>query len=81
MVPILVGKEIIGVCQYFSAEPMNRDQIFLDTMSHLAGRLGHLIEKKRADEVVRSLSTELLHAQDESGVSWPENYMIRPLKM
>jgi GAF domain-containing protein len=43
-VPILVGKEIIGVCQYFSTEPMNRDQIFLDTMSHLAGRLGHIIE-------------------------------------
>jgi len=65
VVPILVGKEIIGVCQYFSAEPMNRDQIFLDTMSHLAGRLGHIIEQKRADEAVRSLSTRLFHAQDD----------------
>lgn len=58
VVPILVGKEIIGVCQYFSAEPMNRDQIFLDTMSHLAGRLGHIIEQKRAE-------AKLFHTQDD----------------
>ena len=65
VVPILVGREVIGVCQYFSAKPMNWDQIFLDTMSHLAGRLGHIIEQKRADEAVRSLSTRLFHAQDD----------------
>ena len=65
VVPILVGNEVIGICQYFSAEPMNLNQIFLDTMSHLAGRLGHIIEKKQADEAVRSLSTRLFHAQDD----------------
>ena len=65
VVPILVGREVVGVCQYFSDEPMNRDQIFLDTMSHLAGRLGHIIEQKRLDEAVRRLSTKLVQAQDD----------------
>jgi signal transduction histidine kinase len=44
---------------------MNRDQIFVDTMSHLAARLGHIIEHKRANEAVRSLSTRLAHTQDD----------------
>lgn len=65
VVPISVGKEIIGVCQYFSNEPMNRDPIFLDTMNHLAGRLGYIIEHKRAQGAVSSLSTRLFHAQDD----------------
>jgi len=65
VVPISVGKEIIGVCQYFSSEPINRDPIFLDTLSHLAGRLGHIIEHKRAQDSVSSLSTRLFQAQDE----------------
>ena len=65
VVPILVGREIVGVCQYFSDQAMNRDQIFLDTMSHLAGRLGHIVEQKRLDDAVRSLSTKLVQAQDD----------------
>lgn len=65
LVPILDGNEIIGVCQYFSDERMNRDQIFLGTMSHLAGRLGHIIKQKHADEDVRNLSTKLIHAEDD----------------
>jgi PAS domain S-box-containing protein len=65
VVPIPVGKEIIGVCQYFSSEPMNRDPVFLDTISHLAGRLGHIIEHKRAQDAMSSLSTRLFHAQED----------------
>jgi signal transduction histidine kinase len=65
VVPILVGRELVGACQYFSDQPINRDQIFLDTMSHLAGRLGHIIEQKRLDEAVRNLSTKLVQAQDD----------------
>jgi PAS domain S-box-containing protein len=65
IVPILIGNEMIGVCQYFSAEPLNRDQIFLGTVGHLAGRLGLVIEQKRVEQVVRGLSTKLLQAKDD----------------
>jgi signal transduction histidine kinase len=65
LVPILAGRQILGVCQYFSDEPLNCDQIFLDTMSHLAARLGHIIEHKLAEEALRSLSTTLRNAHDD----------------
>ena len=65
VVPIPVGGELAAVCQYFSDEPMNREQAFLDIMANLAARLGQIIEKKQADEKVRSLSTRLFRAQDD----------------
>jgi signal transduction histidine kinase len=63
--PVLVGGEIAAVCQYFSDEPTNRGQLFLDIMANLKARLGQIIEQKQADENVRNLSTRLFHAQDE----------------
>lgn len=65
VVPIPVGKEIIGVFQYFSIDPIKRDPTFLETMSHVAGRLGHIIEHKLAQGAVKSLSARLFQAQDE----------------
>lgn len=64
-VPVLAGGEIAAVCQYFSAEPINRGQLFLDIMANLKARLGHIIEQKQAEENVRSLSARLFQAQDE----------------
>jgi PAS domain S-box-containing protein len=63
--PVVVGGEIAAVCQYFSDEPMNRGQLFLDIMANIKARLGQIIEQKQADENVRSLSTRLFHVQDE----------------
>jgi len=65
IVPILTGNEIVGIFQYFSAEPISRDQIFLNTMSLLASKLGDIIEQKRSTMSVRSLSAKLFHAQDD----------------
>ena len=64
-VPILIDNEVAGVCQYFSSEPMNRGQLFVDMMANLAARLGQIIEQKQADENVRNLSAKLFRAQDE----------------
>jgi PAS domain S-box-containing protein len=63
--PVLVGGEIAALCQYFSDEPTNRGQLFLDIMANLKARLGQIIEQKQADENVRNLSTRLFRAQDE----------------
>jgi signal transduction histidine kinase len=63
--PILVCGEVAVVCQYFSDEPMNRGQLFLDIMANLKARLGQIVEQKQANESVRKLSTKLFHAQDE----------------
>jgi two-component system, NarL family, sensor kinase len=63
--PVLVHGEVAGLCQYFSDEPMSRDQLFLDIIGNTAGRLGQIIEQKLADENVHSLSTRLFHVEDE----------------
>jgi PAS domain S-box-containing protein len=64
-VPIVVGGEVAGVCQYFSDQPMKRGQLFLDIMANFAARLGQIIEQKQADENVRNLSARLFRAQDQ----------------
>src|SRR5580704_3239348 len=65
VMPILVGGEVAGVCQYFSDEPMDRGPLFLNTMDSLTTRLGQIIDQKLADESVRRLSNRLFRVQDE----------------
>ena len=65
VMPILVGGEIAGVCQYFSDRPMDRGPLFLNTMDSLTARLGQIIDHKLADETVRRLSNRLFRIQDE----------------
>ena len=65
VMPILVGGEVAGVCQYFSDEPMDRGPLFLNTMDSLTARLGQIIDQKLADESVRRLSNKLFCVQDE----------------
>lgn len=63
--PIVVGSEVAAICQYFSDEPISREQLFLDIVANLAARLGQIIEQKQADERVRCLSARLFRAQDD----------------
>lgn len=65
VMPIIIGGEVAGVCQYFSDQPMDRGQLFLDIMDNLAARLGQILDKKQADEDVRRLSNRLFCVQDE----------------
>ena len=63
--PILVRGEVAGLCQYFSDEPIGHDQLFLDIMGNLTGRLGQIIDQKLADENAHSLLTRLFHVEDD----------------
>jgi PAS domain S-box-containing protein len=65
VMPILVGGEVAGVCQYFSDQPMDRGPLFLNTMDSFTARLGQIIDQKLADETVRRLSNRLFRIQDE----------------
>src|SRR5580704_2712919 len=65
VMPILVGGEVAGVCQYFSDQPMDRGPLFLNTMNSLTARLGQIIDQKLADESVRHLSNRLFRVQDQ----------------
>jgi PAS domain S-box-containing protein len=63
--PILVGSEVVGILEFFSHEPMEADNLLLELMTSLGARVGHIIEHKRAENNVQSLSTRLFHLQDD----------------
>lgn len=62
--PIVAGTEVIGLTQYFSAEPVQSDQLFLEILGCMGNTLGISMEHKRLDERVRTLSARLFHVQD-----------------
>jgi len=65
LIPILVGREVVGVLEFFSHEAINLDGFLLEVMVSLGERLGRIIEHKRAERSVQSLSTRLFHVQDD----------------
>jgi PAS domain S-box-containing protein len=63
--PMLVGREVVGTLEFFSYETMGLDKLLSEMMASLGERVGRLIEQKRADARIESLSTRLLHVQDD----------------
>lgn len=55
--PILVGKEIVGVMEFFSAQPLRQDFRLMEVLGNIGTQLGRTIERYRADEE-RELSRE-----------------------
>ncbi len=51
--PILIGRNVIGVCEFFSRGVRPRDPELLEMMAALGGQIGQFIERKRAEEGVR----------------------------
>ena len=48
--PVLVGKEIVGVMEFFSSHAAEPDRKMLDIMEQIGTQLGRVIERKRAEE-------------------------------
>jgi PAS domain S-box-containing protein len=59
--PILFGGDVLGVMEFFSHQIRQPDQELLDMMTTLGSQIGQFIERKRAEEAVRSAQTELAH--------------------
>ena len=53
--PVLVGREVVAVLEFFSTEFAESDTILLDVdvMAHIGMQLGRIIERKRAETVLR----------------------------
>jgi len=63
--PILVGREVVGTLEFFSCETMRMDNFLTEMMASLGARVGRIVEQKRADARIQSLSTRLVHVQDD----------------
>jgi PAS domain-containing protein len=52
--PVKLDKEVLAVFEFFSRERRPPDASFLDTVEKLGRLLGDVLERKRAEEALRS---------------------------
>jgi len=48
--PVWVGKEIVGVLEFFSERDVEPDQSLIEVMGHIGTLLGRAVERKRSEE-------------------------------
>lgn len=51
--PVLVGKEVMAVLEFFSGRPVMPDAALLDVMAHIGAQLGRVVERKLAEDALR----------------------------
>jgi PAS domain S-box-containing protein len=60
-VPIVLGREVLGVMEFFSNEIRQPDRDLLDMMASIGSQIGQFIERKRAEEALAHARAELAH--------------------
>jgi PAS domain S-box-containing protein len=61
--PILVGREVLGVIEFFSREIRQPDQDLLDMLATIGSQIGQFIERKRAEEALQRSEGYLAEAE------------------
>src|SRR6267378_111783 len=61
--PILLGREVLGVIEFFSREIRQPDQELLNVLATIGSQIGQFIERKRAEEALRRSEAYLAEAQ------------------
>ena len=51
--PLVVGRETLGAIEFFSRRIQEPDPDLLETMSTVAGLIGHFVERRRSEEALR----------------------------
>lgn len=51
--PVVVGKEVVAVLEFYGKEPAEADEGLLDVAGHIGTQLGRVIERQRAEEEIR----------------------------
>lgn len=65
VVPILVDNQVVGVFEFFSYEPIKLEKLRLEIVASIGERVGRIIEHKRTESSVQTLSVKLFHLQDD----------------
>ncbi|MBV9774073.1 MAG: PAS domain S-box protein [Gemmatimonadetes bacterium] len=75
-VPVLVGREVVGVLEFFTEPAVPPDHALLEVAAHIGAQLGRVVERTRAQEALRqseakfagiiSISTDAIVSVDES---------------
>ena len=62
--PVLVGREVVAVLEFFSPAAMEPDESLLEVMAQIGTQLGRVVERRRAEESIRD-SEERFRAVSE----------------
>ncbi len=57
--PILMGSEVLGVLEFFSLKEHRQDQDLLEFMAQVGHQMGRILNRKRADRVLRRMQNFL----------------------
>ena len=60
-VPIVLGRDVLGVMEFFSNEIRQPDQDLLAMMAVIGSQIGQFIERKRAEEALAHARAEVAH--------------------
>src|SRR5262245_37633048 len=64
--PVLIGQDVVGVLEFFSADPSQPDEALLEVMAHVGTQLGRVIERKRSEEALLQNTARLEQALAEN---------------
>jgi signal transduction histidine kinase len=56
--PVMVGRDVVAVLEFFSPEAVDPDQRLLDVMAHVGTQLGRVIERKRLEKEILEASEQ-----------------------
>jgi PAS domain S-box-containing protein len=66
--PILVGKEAVGVLEFFSHQTQEPDRVLVDVMVHIGTQLGRVIERKRSERILLESEAIFRSTFEDAGI-------------
>jgi PAS domain S-box-containing protein len=60
--PVLVGREVVAVLEFFTDRSIEPDASLLEVMTHVGAQLGRVIERQRATQALRASQQQLMDA-------------------
>ncbi len=70
--PILQGSETLGVMEFFSREIRQPDEELLQMMTTIGSQIGHLIERRQAEDSVRESEERFRRLFEEAPIAYHE---------
>jgi PAS domain S-box-containing protein len=64
--PVLIGREVVGVMEFFSTHPVPPDQRLLDVVVQIGTQLGRVVERQRSEDEIIWAKEKAEEAQREA---------------
>jgi PAS domain S-box-containing protein len=65
--PVLVGKEVVAVLEFFAPEAAEPDEALLEVMGQIGTQLGRAVERARAEEALRASERRFRSVVESAG--------------